>query len=186
MSEIFMSFIHEEEWATKFVELFIRQVLGVDVFRSSSDTAIYAGDDWMNRVFEELKTAKVLVSMLSPISIQRPWINFEAGAAWMRDTKVIPVCFDGLKIGKLPKPYSSLQALEIGSIESDHYLVSSIAHHLKISCPPKPRSQVELKLAGGTESKEDESRRRQYEMLNNQLKAYSLVNTLTSTEASSK
>jgi hypothetical protein len=92
----------------------------------------------MTRIFDELKTAKVLISMLSPLSVKRPWINFEAGAAWMGNTKVIPVCFGGLTIGQLPKPYSSLQSVEIETHEGSYYLVSSIAHHLGLDRPKKP------------------------------------------------
>jgi len=140
MANIFMSFIHEEESVAKLVNNYIRLILGsrIDTFMSSDDTAIYAGEDWMKKIFEELETAKVLVSMLSPTSVRRPWINFEAGAAWMRDTKVIPVCFGGLETAGLPKPYSSLQAVEIETNQGAYYLFASIAHHLGIDPPKKP------------------------------------------------
>jgi hypothetical protein len=140
VAAIFMSFIHEEEASARHVNYFINRVLGygIETFMSSDETAIYAGEDWMSRIFEELKTAKVLVSMLSPVSVDRPWINFEAGAAWMGNAKVIPVCFGGLTIAQLPKPYSSLQALEIETHEGAYYLASSIAHHLNVATPKKP------------------------------------------------
>ena len=140
MANIFVSFIHEEERVASNVKAFIPLILGqtVDTFMSSDKNAIYAGEDWMKRIFEELGTAKVLVSMLSPVSVQRPWINFEAGAAWMRDAKVIPVCIGGLTINQLPKPYSSLQAVEIDTHEGAYYLLSSIAHHLGMPIPKKP------------------------------------------------
>jgi|ERR1035437_533425 hypothetical protein len=140
MAAIFMSFIHEEEGTVLWVRHFIHEVLqgAVESFMSSDESIIYAGEDWMARIFAELKDAKVLVSMLSPTSVTRPWINFEAGAAWMRDCKVIPVCFAGLTAGQLPKPYSSLQAVDISTHEGAFYLVSSIAHHLGLPAPEKP------------------------------------------------
>jgi len=140
MASIFMSFIHEEEQVASNVKSFIPLILGhtIDTFMSSDKNAIYAGEDWMKRIFEELGTAKVLVSMLSPVSVQRPWINFEAGAAWMRDAKVIPVCFGGLPVDGLPKPYSILQAVEIENPHGAYYLFSSIAHHLGIAPPKRP------------------------------------------------
>jgi hypothetical protein len=114
-----MSFIHEEQAVAHHVRKFIHAVMGnsIESFMSSDEEAIYAGEDWMGRILGELKEAKVLISMLSPISVKRPWINFEAGAAWMGAAKVIPVCFGGLKIGELPKPYSSLQAIELGTYQ---------------------------------------------------------------------
>jgi hypothetical protein len=135
-----MSFIHEEERVASVVNSFIPLILGqtVNTFMSSDKNAIYAGEDWMKRIFKELRTAKVLISMLSPDSVKRPWINFEAGAAWMRNAKVIPVCFGGLTIDRLPKPYSSLQAVEIETHQGAHYLFSSIAHHFDLSLPKMP------------------------------------------------
>ena len=173
-----MSFIHEEEWAATFVNHFINRVLGtgIDVFRSSDDTAIYAGEDWMARIFEELKSAKVLVSMLSPTSVERPWINFEAGAAWMGDTKVIPVCFNGLTTAQLPKPYSSLQAVEIEEYDGAHYLASSIAHHLNLPVPLKPRFPPKVASAlGGEDTEADKLQRAPYEMLIGLIKADSKI-----------
>lgn len=124
---------------------FIHKVLGSDVDAFMSDqSTIYAGEDWMNRIFSELKESKVLVSMLSPVSIQRPWINFEAGAAWMGEVKVIPTCFWGLDVGKLPKPYSNLQAVNLETHEGSFYLADSIAHHLKLAPPKKPFFEDDL------------------------------------------
>jgi hypothetical protein len=52
--------------------------------------------------------------MLSKASVSRPWINFEAGAAWLADKAVIPACFGGLTKGtRVPKPYSGIQALDL-------------------------------------------------------------------------
>ncbi|MEP7219780.1 MAG: hypothetical protein ABI876_12740 [Bacteroidota bacterium] len=38
-------------------------------------------------------------------------MNFEAGAAWIREIVVIPACHSGLDAGRLPMPFSSLQAI---------------------------------------------------------------------------
>lgn len=158
MAAIFISFIHEENYEAKLMSRFIQELFGgdVDVFRSSDQGTIYAWEDWMKRIFEELKTAKVLISMLSPTSVARPWINFEAGAAWMGDTKVIPVCFGGLTIGNLPKPYSSLQAVEIKNAPDCYYLATSIAQHLGKEKPEWPDFSGMSALAGGDPQKNNE------------------------------
>jgi hypothetical protein len=166
MAAIFISFIHEEEYEAKLMGTFLQQLFGedVDTFRSSDQNAIYAGEEWMARVFEELKTAKVLISMLSPTSVSRPWINFEAGAAWMRDTKVIPVCFGGLTIGNLPKPYSSLQAVVIDSPAACYYLAASIAHHLGKQQPEWPDFSG-MSAMGGRDPEKDKELARPYRRL---------------------
>jgi hypothetical protein len=155
-----MSFIHEEETAASTLSFFIRHIFGhsIDTFMSSDKNAIYAGEDWMKRIFDELKTTKVLISLLSPASVGRPWINFEAGAAWMGNAVVIPVCMGGLTIGELPKPYSSLQAIEIGTTEGAYYLFSSIAHHLGIEPPRRPIFS-DTPMSSWTDAQKDENRK---------------------------
>jgi hypothetical protein len=140
MAQVFLSFIHEEQdWADQ-VHRFVGWVLpGVGSFLSSDRNAILAGEDWMERIFKELEQSKVLLSLLSPQSVSRPWINFEAGAAWMAKAKVIPVCFGGLSIASLPKPYSSLQAVDLETYEGSFYLVNSIARHLNLALPEEPQ-----------------------------------------------
>jgi hypothetical protein len=155
-----MSFIHEEESAARALSFFIRHIFGhsIDTFMSSDKNAIFAGEDWMKRIFEELKTTKILVSILSPTSMGRPWINFEAGAAWMGNAVVIPVCIGGLTIASLPKPYSSLQAIEFDTTEGAYYLVASIAHHLGIE-PPKRPMFSDTPRPSWTDEQKDENRK---------------------------
>jgi TIR domain len=174
MASVFMSFIHEEESAAKLVHDFIRHIFGptIDTFISSDKNAIYAGEDWMNRIFEELKTTKVLVSMLSPDSVKRPWINFEAGAATALQAKVIPVCIGGLTINQLPKPYSILQAVEIDTHEGAHYLLSSVAHHLGMTLPKKPNFWDDLPSSWSeAEKKDNKTLVKKYEIFQSLLKA---------------
>jgi hypothetical protein len=144
MSEVFISFIHEEEKYAEVVQGFITGVLGSEAepFLSSDKFQVYAGEKWLDRIMSELATAKVVLLMLSPSSVKRPWVNFEAGAAWTRDIITIPVCFGGLEKDQLPKPYSSLQAVDLAHWDDHEYLTRSIAHHLGF---PEP---VSLSLFG--------------------------------------
>lgn len=136
MAQVFISFIHEEQGYAECVQTFIKTVLGdtVGAFLSSDTWQVYAGERWLDRIMEELKTARVVVLMLSPESVKRPWVNFEAGAATIRNIIIIPVCFGGMTKGALPKPYSNYQAVDLMNKEEQHYLVNSIAHHLGL--PP--------------------------------------------------
>ena len=133
---VFISFIHEEERVATLVQEFIETKLNWEVtaFRSSDQWQIYAGEDWFARIREALKSANVVLLMLSKKSVERPWVNFEAGGAWLNERIIIPICYGGLTRDTLPKPYSELQSLDLkGDAE---YLISSIRHHLKIPYPP--------------------------------------------------
>ena len=137
MAQVFISFVHEEiEWA-ECVQNFISLMFDSSAapFMSSDKFQVYAGEKWLDRIMDELKEAKVVLLMLSENSVKRPWVNFEAGAAWTRNIVTIPICFGGLQKDNLPKPYSSLQAIDLQSWDDHEYLARSVAHHLGIPEP---------------------------------------------------
>lgn len=135
MADIFISFIHEEQAVAVAVQQLLRPFLGNrNVFLSADEWQIFAGEQWLDRIKAELQPAKVVVLLLSPRSVQRPWVNFEAGAAWLTGKVIVPVCFAGLSKGTLPKPYSNIQALELP--DDDYYLIRSVSNHLKLPPPP--------------------------------------------------
>src|SRR5579871_3866073 len=109
MAQVFISFIHEELRYAELVQRFIREIIGSEAepFLSSDQLQIYAGEKWLDRIMNEVRNAKVVILMLSEKSVKRPWVNFEAGAAWASDVVIIPVCFGGLSKTELPTPYSS-------------------------------------------------------------------------------
>jgi hypothetical protein len=143
MADIFISFIHEDEKAAEGLKRFLQEKLGIhnQVFLASDKWAIYAGEDWLRKIKDALASAKVVILLLSKKSIGRPWVNFEAGAAWLTDKAIIPVCFGDLKKNALPKPYSNIQAVSFEDDDGPYYLVTSIFHHLKPGgLPPPPFS----------------------------------------------
>lgn len=135
MAKVFISFIHEEESvATAVQKLVKKKLFGEEAFLSSDKWQVHAGEVWLDRIREELDSAQVVILLLSSTSVARPWVNFEAGAAWLTGKAIIPVCYGGLTKDTLPKPYSGIQALNL--MEEGYYLITSIAHHLGLSPPP--------------------------------------------------
>jgi hypothetical protein len=136
-----MSFIHEEQEVAEAVQTFLSKMLEgkAEVFMSADTWQIYAGELWLERVVDELKGARVVILMLSPMSVGRPWVNFEAGGAFFTDKRIIPVCFNGLSKGSMPKPYSNFQAVDLETEDDQYYLVRSVCHHLnKLMISPMP------------------------------------------------
>jgi hypothetical protein len=136
MAEVFLSHIHEEEKVAKAVQRFLQQsfVNQYNIFLSSDQRQVFAGENWLERIRQELNSASVVVLLLSQRSVERPWVNFEAGAAWLAKKDLIPVCFGKLSKDQLPKQYSWAQALNL--TEDSEYLVKSVAQHLKVLPPP--------------------------------------------------
>ena len=111
---VFVSHISEEHELAELLQQRLSEdfLKWVEVFVSTDTASISAGDNWLESIDRALRGARVLLVLCSPTSIRRPWINFEAGAAWMNKTTIIPVCHSRLRPNELPMPLSVLHAVE--------------------------------------------------------------------------
>jgi len=134
---LFISHITEEkELAVAFKELVESQFLGMlDVFVSSDENSIAMGQRWLDNITVALKASAVEVILCSPQSIRRPWINFEAGAGWVRDIPVIPLCHSGIEPSQLPMPLNLLQAAKATEVSSLKLIFPVLASALGAKCP---------------------------------------------------
>jgi len=117
---VFISHITEEKDLAIHVKVFIEEAfLGlIDVFISSDEHSISLGEKWLNDITDSLKDCTIEIIICSPISIKRPWINFEAGAGWIRDIPVIPLCHSGIEPSRLPLPLNLLQGANLNDSSS--------------------------------------------------------------------
>jgi hypothetical protein len=136
-TQIFISHITvEHELAALLKQKIERHFLEqVDVFVSSDQESIQAGESWLDALQRSLTSASMAIVLCSPVSINRPWLNFEAGAAWLRKIPVVPLCHSGLEPGKLPMPLSALQGGKISDPEALLRLYNRIAKLIHSGCP---------------------------------------------------
>jgi len=91
---------------------------GVEVFASSVPGELKPGDPWLDRVNEQLNRASAVIVLITPISLNRPWIWFEVGASWSRmeagKGRILPVGVPEIDKGSLPEPLSRLHAMSLG------------------------------------------------------------------------
>jgi hypothetical protein len=94
---------------------------GVHVFASSVPGVIMPGADWLEAVKGGLESAKAVVVLITPVSINRPWIWFEVGASWSKTLegsgRIYPLCAPEIDFSELPEPLNRLQALSLGKAE---------------------------------------------------------------------
>ncbi len=135
---VFLSHLSEERVvATALKERLTRDFLGlIDVFVSSDGESIAAGEQWLISIETALAECDLLITLCSPHSIRRPWVNFEAGAAWMRKIPIIPVCHAGLTASDLPMPLSLRQGVLLGEPEGLSRLYTQVARVLNCQPPP--------------------------------------------------
>jgi hypothetical protein len=113
-----------------------RDFLGLlDIFVSSDQTTIRAGSKWLDEVDKALKGADAQIVLASKESVGRPWVNFEAGAVWLRGIPVIPVCHSGMTPQDLPVPLSMLQSVGVGDPDGLRKLYDTLALRAKVDAP---------------------------------------------------
>ena len=57
---------------------------GVNVFCTSATGAIGPATDWLSSIEQRLDVAQAVIVLVTPLSIERPWLWFEVGASWLR------------------------------------------------------------------------------------------------------
>ena len=134
---VFISHITEErELAIALKELIESSFLGmIDVFVSSDEHNISLGQKWLDNITTALKTCTIEIVLCSPKSILKPWINFEAGAGWIRDIPVIPLCHSGIEPEKLPLPLNLLQATKISELSGLKLVFPVLANAIGAKTP---------------------------------------------------
>jgi hypothetical protein len=113
-----------------------------ELFVSSNLDSIQGGKEWIQEIKVHLKDAAVFISLLSPVSLSRPWIYAEFGAGWIRGIPTISVCHSGLQKDQLPVPLSHFQALDLLDEMHLEHLYGQIS--LAIGCQKPEKDYLKL------------------------------------------
>jgi TIR domain len=134
---IFLSHVTAEAKLADLVEGHLhRDFIGLArVFASSDLGSVLAGKKWLDEVTSALTQASLHVVLASPDSIERKWINFEAGAAHVRGVPIIPLCHSGLTPAQLPVPLSESQGLVLSDDSGFRRFYAAIARALESELP---------------------------------------------------
>jgi hypothetical protein len=120
----------------------------VESFNSSERGSLAPGDPWLEEIESNLRSADALIALMTPAGLRSPWVNFEAGAVWLREgSTVIPCCAGQSRKGSLPPPYSYLQALDLDAAADIESLFELISKLCGLACPQAPFDEVAERLA---------------------------------------
>jgi len=148
--KLFVGYYSPEQSEAEDLETHLRSVLseeGIEIFLASSWESIEPGDLWEGKLIEQLKTADALLVLMSPDALTRPWINFEIGVAWALGTRILFLCHRGLRPDGLPRPYSSVQALDLNGLGHEDKLQrvsDAVALALSVRLPRAVEATPEL------------------------------------------
>ncbi len=111
---IFISHIHEEDTIAQAIKNELDGCFhnNVNIFLSE---IIPFGDDWQNSVNTYLKQADLILILFSPDSVERPWINVEAGYGIISGKEVIPVYCLWMDPDALHYMYQRLKGVDVES-----------------------------------------------------------------------
>jgi len=134
---IFVSHVHEDaDFARPLKEWLDETFLGaVNSFVSSSPTSLPPGTDWPAQLKSALQESAVSLLLLSPVSVTRHWVHFEAGAAYVRGIPVVPLCIAGLSVSDLKPPLSFLQAIQLDDPGELQKLLAVVASTVGLRTP---------------------------------------------------
>lgn len=109
MTRYFLSHAASDAALAAFVEEQLRRLVpNGDVFRTSRTGQIPVGDEWFRVTTDNLRTADCYIVLLTPNSVDRPWMWFEAGAGWMSTRPLFPV-LAALSASEVPEPLKFFQ-----------------------------------------------------------------------------
>lgn len=117
---LFISHAHSDKEFANAVKQEIEKVFanGINVYCTSSPGAIPVGVDWLSSIEHNLGVAQAVIAIVTPVSIERPWLWFEIGATWSKgrsgDCKIYPLCAKEIDLSNLPSPLDRLQVLSMG------------------------------------------------------------------------
>lgn len=106
----------------------------IDIFLSSDGQSIPCGTNWVYKVEQGLRDAKLMFVFATENSIRSGWIYFEAGFAYSRGIKVVPIGL-GVSINDLKAPLNLLQGFDVESADSLNNIIAIINNEFKYHFP---------------------------------------------------
>jgi hypothetical protein len=122
--KVFVSHATEDKWIAKMICSELKK-RGVSSFRDDRD--IVGGDDIPEKLVREIVKSKELLVILSPKSVQRPWVMLEVGAAWGRGRRIVAILYH-VDVDPIPTIIKSKKAYGLNDL--DQY-ISEVAIRAK-------------------------------------------------------
>jgi len=131
----FISHIHEESEIAEYIKnWFNKAFLGqLTLFVSSLDMK---PGNWLDQIRASLRNSAFVFPLFSKRSLDKPWINFESGSAFMAEgVQLIPLCHKDCTPSDLTSPYSFFQAYDLRKSDNVVRLVVFLAGELGLDVP---------------------------------------------------
>jgi len=141
--KLFMSYYSDEEADAEEIADYLKSTFkgqDLEVFMASNWDSLAPGDKWEDKLISAVKDADGLIVLMSVNALGRSWINFEIGIAWALKRRILLLCHKGMTPDALPRPYGSLQAVDLNTVAADKRLdlvAEVVSRALNLTLPPK-------------------------------------------------
>lgn len=135
---MFLSHDHQDDELARVVARVISRItlMQLEVWFSSDESAvggIRPGRLWIEEIRSQLKQSKAIIILITPMSVNRPWILFEGGfGAAIPDCDVIPLCV-GMSTNDVPFPLAMYQCYQLADYESLKNFISKLLQRYQIN-----------------------------------------------------
>jgi hypothetical protein len=125
---IFLSHSSADEKVLRKLKDLILEKTGntIEIFLSSDGQSIPLGRNWVHKIEEELEHTKAMLVFLSPASTKSQWVYFEAGYAYSKDVRVVPIGILGVDLTRIGPPLGLLQGFNITSADGLNNIIAVI------------------------------------------------------------
>jgi hypothetical protein len=96
-----------------------------------AEVEIDIGKKWLDTIHAALIGAKLFVILLTPRSVDKPWVLIEMGAAWALEKPLIPL-LQFVDVNKLPGPLKNYQARIIETSRQVDNLALDLAQLIRV------------------------------------------------------
>ena len=132
--KIFVSHSGTDSEIVKLLTEYIRETTNnkLEIWYSSDNSAkggFDVGDKWYNTIIKKLKESDLVISFLTPNSIDKPWLIFESGYAEAHE-KLVPLKFM-LSIDEIPSPLQQNQIFNFSNDQDASVFIKKVFSHLE-------------------------------------------------------
>jgi hypothetical protein len=107
-----------EIFATSLRRITLQQIIPWFSSETLGNGGLKPGMLWFEQILGQISSSKAIVTLLTPNSINRPWIYFESGIGCaLKDCNVIPVCI-GIKRSDILPPLGLYQCYQLNDYRS--------------------------------------------------------------------
>lgn len=161
---VFISHITEDKEYAKAIKDWLDRAFlnAIQFFVSSDNSSMPIGKEWAKEIKAHLEKTSVMFVIISDLSVERKWLYFESGSAYIKNVPVIPICVNGYKISKLSPPLSFFQGIELPNERDEKKLLEMLAKEVELYIPNPPyklelmERDFEITKSTNTEFKEEQ------------------------------